>query len=254
MAENGDKVEVLERGNIYFAYRPKVDEEEPEGLGDVQRLYVVLGPQEGRHRLISVGAKRMPEVGDGGDQYWSFVEMVTDGAEKVEGELQGETYETKTRGERHRPASRPAGEGVYALARHGDHTHLAYVLELPEGPGEVQKAFNIEEEASYVISVKNPEQPSPRGAGLSEERQAEYPKRLQGRFQDRRFIAVDPPDFLDYEGAEILFVGASGDVSEELGIDLDAEGETESTAEVFEELRMEKDRHPVEPLLKGKWE
>lgn len=254
MAKNDDKVEVLERGNIYFAYRPKVDEEEPEGLGDVQRLYVVLGSREGRYRLISVGTKQMPEVEDGGDQYWSFVEIVADEGKKVEGELQGETYETKTRGEHHRPAARPAGEGVYALARHGDHTHLAYVLELPEGPGEVQKSFSIEEEASYVISVKNPEQPSPRGAGLSEKRQAEYPKRLQDRFRDRRFIAVDPPDFLDYEGTEILFVGASGDISEELGIDLDAEGETESTAEVFEELRMEKDRHPVEPLLKGEWE
>ena len=46
--------------------------------------------------------------------------MVTDSGEKIEQELQRETYETKTRGERLRPAARrPAGEGVYALVPEG---------------------------------------------------------------------------------------------------------------------------------------
>jgi len=36
------------------------------------------------------------------------------------------------------------------------HTHLAYVLELPKELGEVQKAFHIHEEGSFIISVKNP--------------------------------------------------------------------------------------------------
>src|SRR6266853_6356315 len=46
--------------------------------------------------------------------------------EKVEDALDRQQYETKTRGERVRPEARRAGEGVYVLARHGDHTHLAY--------------------------------------------------------------------------------------------------------------------------------
>ncbi len=46
-------VAVLERGNIYFSYRPKVDEQAGEGPGDVQRLYLVLGPRDKRsYRLV----------------------------------------------------------------------------------------------------------------------------------------------------------------------------------------------------------
>ena len=42
-------------------------------------------------------------------------------------------------------------------------------------------------------------------------------------------------------------------MSEDLGIDLDPEHETEATADLFQELRLERERHPVEPLLVGKW-
>jgi hypothetical protein len=49
--------------------------------------------------------------------------MVTNSGEKIEQELQRETYETKTRGERLRPAARPASEGVYALVPEGKKLH-----------------------------------------------------------------------------------------------------------------------------------
>jgi hypothetical protein len=42
-------------------------------------------------------------------------------------------------------------------------------------------------------------------------------------------------------------------VSEDLGIDLSAEDESESTAEIFNDLRMEKLQHPTEPLFQGRW-
>lgn len=38
-----------------------------------------------------------------------------------------------------------------------DHTHLAYVLELPEDPGALQNEFNIQKEASFIITAKNPQ-------------------------------------------------------------------------------------------------
>jgi hypothetical protein len=97
---------------------------------------------------------------------------------------------------------------VYALVRHDDHTHLAYALELPSKPGEVQEELEILPEASYIITVKNPEQPSPPGVGLDEAQQAELPNRLEARFRGRRFVPVDPPEFLDPEGAELILIGA----------------------------------------------
>jgi hypothetical protein len=246
--------QVLERGDIYFVYRPRVEEETVEGFEDVQRTYMILSPRaRGRHRLIVLGQKRLPEARDGGQRVWGFVDKVGRRPEEVEDQLERVVYGTKTRGTREQPAARPAGEGVYAIVRHEDHTHLAYALELPRQPGAVQEALRIEPEGSYVLSVKNPEAPSPPGVGLPAERRAAFPAELQRVFHGRRFAEADPPELLDHEGAEVLLVGTDEDVSEDLGIRLDPQKETEHTAEIFTQLRLEKEQHPTEPLFRGEW-
>ncbi|HEX9443297.1 MAG TPA: hypothetical protein VGA73_04215 [Candidatus Binatia bacterium] len=245
----------LESGDIYFAYRPKVGKRSARSLSDVQRFYTILSPRGKRvYRLVIVGAKRLPSLGRDGDRKtWGFVEKVAERPEDVEDELDPKTYRTKTRGERRLEAARPAGEGVYAVVRHRDHTHLAYILELPPRPGPVQRALRIAEQASYIVSVKNPDAPAPPGLGLDGARRPKYPKKLAGLFGGRRFIDLDPPDFLDYEGTEILLIGASRDVAAELGVRLEAERETLATAEIFNDLKMERSLHPLAPLFEGRW-
>lgn len=249
-------LETLERGNLYFFFRPTVEEEDPEGLADVQNFYMVMSVHgEDRYRSCIVGRKKLPDPeASGKRRYWGFVDAVLEDPKKIVDELKGEEYETETRGERNQPAARPAGEGIYRILRHGDHTHLVYALELPEEPDEVQRSLNLEEEASYVLSVKNPEKPSPAGAGLPERAEAEYPERLQERFRGRRFIPADPPDFLNHPGAQIVLISASGDPEDELDLELHPQEESESTAEIFNDLRLEKSRQPVKPLLEGEWD
>ena len=255
--EQDQSSEILEEGHIYFAYRPKVhaadeDEEPVEGIDDVQNFYLVLKPQGGRFRLIKVGRKRLPDI-EGHERNWGFVEMIADSGKEIEEELQRDAYETKTRGERVLPAARPAGEGVYALLRGGSRMHLAWAVELPNKPGPVQKAFNIPEEASLAISIANPEKRAgPRTAQLSEEQQADYPKELQKEFRGRKFTTEDPR-LLDYEGAQIVFIGAREDPERAYAIDLQPEKESESSADIFKQLRFARSRHPVEPLLAGEW-
>ncbi|MDX1656890.1 MAG: hypothetical protein R3310_16895, partial [Candidatus Competibacteraceae bacterium] len=62
-----------------------------------------------------------------------------------------------------------------------------------------------------------------------------------------------PPRLLDHEGAELLLIGAAEQPDRELGIELDAQEEDLHSAEIINDLRMVKSRHPVEPLLKGQW-
>lgn len=249
-----ENVKVIESGNIYFCYRPKVEQNSVEGLDDVQRFYIVLKPQgKQSYRLMVVGQKHLPNIGDRGQQTWGFVESVSDNAQEIEEGLRRKTYKTKTQGDREQPAARSVGEGVYDIVLHKDHTHLVYALELPEKPGEAQDALNIEEEGSYILQIKNPDKSSPKGAGLGDEQKAEFPKDLQKRFENHRFISADPPEFLDYAGTEVLLISAAADVSKELGIELDPQDETESTAEILNDLRMRKSRHPIEPLLTGEW-
>lgn len=258
MAKNSKRanndVEVLEAGNIYFCYRPKVEHDEAEGLKEVQRFYVVLKPKgEKVYRMLAVGQKHLPDVEQHGQQTWAFVDSVTSDAREIEESLRERHYQTKTRGERTLPAARPSGEGTYEIVRHDNHTHLVYALELPENPGDVQRDFNIENEGSYILQIKNPEQGAPKGLGLKEDQQARFPEKLQQRFRGRRFVGAESPEFLNYEGAELLLIAASEDISKELGLEIDADHETETTADMIRDLHMRKSRHPIEPLFQGTW-
>jgi hypothetical protein len=246
---------VLERGNIYFVYRPKVEHTSAAGLEDVQRFFVILSPfDKARYRLLVIGRKKLPAITGDQERNWAFVQKVGGKPEEIEDELDPLTYPTATRGERHLSAARPAGEGVYAIARHDDHTHLAFALELPERRGEVQEELNIPTEGSYIITVRNPMLDAPPGVGLPQEDRPDLPQPLRERFHGRRFIPVDPPDLLDREGTELVLIGADDDVFEELGVRLDPQHETIETAELFNDLRMERNAHPLKPLFEGRWQ
>jgi len=245
---------ILEEGNIYFFYRPKVNLKEVASLKDVQRLYMVLQPYSRKKiRMIMIPKKKLPVMSKGKRAIWGFVDKTGSDLDILHRELDAERYTTKTKGERNQGAARAAGEGVYAIAWHEDHTHLVYILELPEKPNEVQKALHITNEGSLIISVKNPKIDSPENLGLPEKQQAEYPKRLQQQFGSRKFINLNPPDYLDYEGTELMLMEADDDIAKELGITLNTEDETEASAEIFKELKLERNTIPKKPLFEGKW-
>ena len=190
-----------ERGDLFFFYRPGVDDEAPTDLVDVRRLHVVLRPDGGEMiRLITVGRKTLPNSGPSGGNHWAFVDRIFHDPAELKEALSGTTYETETTGERHLPAARPAGEGVYALVRHGRESVLAYALELPEELGEVQQAFGIERQGRFVVSIKNPAIESPAGLGLEPDQQGKLPEELQNLFGARKWHPADPPALLDHPG------------------------------------------------------
>lgn len=57
------KVEIQEKGEIFFFYRPKVDKEEAHSPDDVQRMYIVLRPESGER---AVEEKQAPDSGKEG--------------------------------------------------------------------------------------------------------------------------------------------------------------------------------------------
>jgi len=252
---------VLERGDLFFFYRPDVDQEAPGGLTDVRRFHMVLRPDGGKSsRVITIGRKTLPEAPDSGggpDQtHWAFVQNVFKDAKSLTAALGGADYDTQAQGERHLPPARPVGEGVYAIVRVGRDTRLAYALELPKEPGEVQRAFHITAQGRFVVSIKNPEAPSPAGLGLEEGRQAELPGELLARFGSRKWLPADPIDFLNYEGVELVLIAGKdrAGTAEELGLDLEPEAEDEESAEVFKVLKLERNDLNTKPLFEGTWE
>ena len=105
-------------------------------------------------RLILIGKKQLPDLHLRGRPFWGLIEQVGTKIENVSDNLNEEHYDTKTKGERTVEGARPCAEGIYAIIEHKGHTHLAYILELPKEIGPVQKAFRIEKEGSFIVSVK----------------------------------------------------------------------------------------------------
>jgi hypothetical protein len=263
MARKDTSSDTIEQGDIFFFYRPKIDTEEVQDIKDVQRFYMVTSSMhENEHhrkdiyRLFLVGQKQLPEIVEGKstskERNWALNILTTSNAEDIHKELLPAEYTTETRGKRRLAAATPAGEGKYSIVKHDGHTELAYLLELPEVPGPTQKEFEIKKEASYIISVKNPEISVPGFAAFSSAKKPEYPKRLIEMFGDRRWIDVENSELLDYENTQLLLIGArKKDVEEELGIDIDEQNETETSADTFKELKVRKEEVPLKPLLKG---
>jgi hypothetical protein len=135
------------------------------------------------------------------------------------------------------PEARASGRAAYAVVEHDGHTHLAYRLDREREPDRLQRELGIRREAGYIVAVRNPEAPAPPGTGLGAGRRADLPRSLQERFGGRRFAPLDPPDFLDHAGVELVLVGAAEHASRELGIDLRPELERRTGADVLAALR-----------------
>jgi hypothetical protein len=266
MVKEEKESEVIEHGDIFFFYRPKVDTEEVQDIEDVQRFYMITSPMaEGKrqsnkniYRLFLVGQKQLPEIVEGKstskERNWALNTLTTSNADDIHKELLAAEYTTETRGKRRIAAAVPAGEGKYSIVKHDGHTELAYLLELPEVPGSTQREFEIRKEASYIVSVKNPNINVPSFAAFSSNKKPKYPKHLMEKFGDRRWISIEDPDLINYENTQLLLIGArKKDVEEELGIDIDEQRETENSADMFKELKLRKQEVPLKPLLKGKF-
>jgi len=241
---------MLEKGQIYFFYTPKVMLEEVHELFDVQRLHIILKPEGSElKRMIDIAKKQLPEEKH---KYWGFVATVSKHIKDIDKKLEPQIKETKTRGERTTEGARPVGEGVYGIIEHHGHTHLAYVLELPKDIGEVQEAFNIQKEDSLIITIKNP-----KNSNFAKDKQPQYPPSLIDKFEDYAWIRVITPKLLDYQGAELLFIGTGKDLVPDLSIagkELKEQAARTKITEtdLFSELRMRKETHPTD-ALEGNW-
>jgi hypothetical protein len=155
-----EQTQMLEYGDIYFFYRPKVGSEQVKSINDVRRFFMVLAPevrerkkQKHLYRLFVIGKKSLPEIrkseARASERYWARVGGIFQDANELTKELLSDEF-------REGDVARPVGEGKYAIVKHQTHAELAYILELPNEPGQAQDELGIEKEASYVISVINP--------------------------------------------------------------------------------------------------
>ena len=140
-------VEVLERGDIAFFFRPRVRPATARApIPGVQRFFLVLQPAHGPARRLRIGRKRMPSPE--GQRFWATVERVGSLDRVLADQLEPDHYTTRTRGERYQPPAMPVAQGSYALVGHADHIHLVYQVEHAEDPVELPEEVRVPTAAS----------------------------------------------------------------------------------------------------------
>ncbi len=236
----------VEQGDVYFFYRPAIDADEVNSIDEIQRLFLVLAPDnEDRARLLVIGQKRLPEIIEGesksSERGWMMNLMIAE-PRRIGERLGPDTYETKTEGKRELSAAVPVGEGRYEIFDAGDSSFFAYRLTQPEDIGEAQSELGISHEASYVISVRNP---SLDVSGFPDA-SPDYPAHLKNKFGDKRWIRIDDSELLDYEDAQLVLVGAKDDLSD-TGADLSGK------PDLFGTLKLEKRDWPTTSLKRGEF-
>ncbi|KAI9884928.1 MAG: hypothetical protein M1823_003275 [Watsoniomyces obsoletus] len=243
---------ILEKGIIYFFFRGRVGVEEPQGVQDVARSYIVLrplplgaklgeGPLEdlGNNRLLALPKKVLPVSHR--DRFMTFVEKAKTTVQDLkENFLAGSDYETKTAGARHAPAATPTGEGVYAITTTGRESHLSYILTVPSEISEVQQELGLRQRASFVTSVKNPTVGGPANAQLPNP--AKFDQDIMDEFRNRGWMPLQAK-VLDYEHAQILLIGEdSGELHKAVEpSEKDKKHDKETPLEEMEKLEHEDD-------------
>lgn len=235
----------LEHGDIFFFYHPKLVADVVDGPEAVAAFHVILHPLGAyKYRYASISLKELLDSGGTGG-WWARMEMVTDRPGPIRRKLR-ESHPL--------PLARPCGEGVYAIVRHGNHTHLAYALDLPEKPAEVQRDLGISLRENPYLAIRNPIREAQEEADLSPQVVLpDYPPRLIKLFGERRFHPADPPELLDYAGVEFLIARRPVTEDEDLGMALKPEHATRETAAVFTDLHLRAGEAPLAPLFEGHW-
>jgi hypothetical protein len=204
--------ETLEKGAIAFHYRPH-----DGGLDEIQRIVVVLAPQESAfQRAIVIGRKRLTRAAPR-DRFWGFVDLVLTPSD-MHAALSALVYSTPTRALCQIPAARKFAAGAYELATAAGQLHLRWEIDRVAGePAPHESA--VERSADYVVSIANPDpsawgfvEPPDLQSELFDELEthvtlpAPFPPSLQQRFEGRRLVTPDSTAWLDHPGAELVFV------------------------------------------------
>jgi len=260
---------ILEYGDIYFFYRPKVSSQEVKSIDDVRRFFMVTAPEKiitntkrnddkekkthrQLYRLFVVGKKSLPEIrkseARSSERFWARVGGVFERPEDLTKELLSDEF-------RKGDAARPVGEGKYAIVEYQNHAELAYILELPKEPGEAQTEFGIEKEASYIVTVINPAKPVPEGYP-SADQSPQYPDSIQKEFkEDENFIPLTRNlELVNYQNAQIILIGAREGrdvIKRDIGIEIKEEP---NSTDIFSKLKVRKEQIPVRPIIEGKLE
>ena len=236
---------MIERGESYFFSRNRIGVERAADLDDIQHLHMILVPDGAREaRLLVVGRKRLPEIPEEGSRPgsrgWLMV-LATGTPVELASRLGPLEYETATRGARREGEAIPAAAGRYAIRLLDEDSFLHYRIHEPRRLGPAQHALGLHPQATYVVAVRNPEV---HVEGFPEE-SPDYPKDLEERFADLRWIEVSTAELLDHENVQLVLLGGREGVPGRVDLG--------GALDLFATFDLDRARWPIDTLEKGRF-
>lgn len=137
---------------------------------------------------------------------------------------------------------------------------------MPQEIGEAQKELGIQKEATYIITVINPNKPVPEGYRTAEAEHPKYPEVIEKYLNNsqERFISLSQNlNLINYQNAQVVLIGAREGkdiIKQEIGLDIKTEDEggdkenLSSTSDIFTKLKLRKEQIPIKPIIEGKFQ
>ncbi len=140
---------------------------------------------------------------------------------------------------------------------------------MPQEIGDAQKELGIQKEATYIITVINPNKPVPEGYPTAEAERPRYPEDIEKYLNNsqERFISLSQNlNLINYQNAQVVLIGAREGkdiIKQEIGLEIETAAEDEggdkenlllSSSDIFTKLKLRKEQVPIKPIIEGKFE
>ncbi len=238
-----------EDGHIYFFYHPKSIE--AHNVEDVEHISLVLHPFTSKYyRLIYLDAPSLPGADDRFNMINGVIKKVDDKQVVILNELQEKHQMVMGVPQVKQAAARPCGEGVYTILSQDNRAYLVYAIELPRVDGKVKESLHIGSDGVFTIGVYNPYLES---ESLFESPRPHFPEDLKVQMKDQRILYDNLPTLLNYENSRLAIFKESDFDIKTLKPRLHPMADTPRTADIFGDLKLEREIYPVEPLFRGEW-
>lgn len=239
----------VEDGHIYFFYHPKsiaaYNEEQ------VEHLSLVLHPFASKYyRLIFLDASSLPGTDEHFNMINGMVKKVDDKQIAILNDLQEKVQMILGVPQVKQAAARPCGEGVYTILFQDNKAFLVYVLELPRVDGKVKESLNIGSEGVFTIGIYNPYLETAAEPGQP---RPHFPEDLKAQMKNQRIVYENLPTLLNYENSSLAIFKESEFDLKKLKPRLHPLADTSRTADIFGDLKLQREHHPVEPLFRDEW-
>ncbi len=239
----------LEDGHIYFFYRPRYTE--VHEVADIDHLSIVLHPFDSKlYRLISLDSATLPPEAQNFNMIVGHIDKVDDKQSVILHELDQKRELVLGVPHIKQAASRPCGEGVYTILSINNQSHLIYSLELPRLDGKLNKSLRINTEGNLRIGVFNPlfeaQEDTLKNLPVIDES-------LKAKIGSSHIVYNEITTLLNIVHLKIALFKDFISLAKDLQRQLHPLKDTEKTADIFTDLKLQKERFPVSPLLEGNW-